>query len=69
MARSSTARMLDVKKGATVHQWMHLFEWIWVGATLLAWIAVIAILGYAAVVVAWREPDRAPSRHRRHKSA
>ncbi len=38
-----------------MHQWLRLTEWAPLSAALLGWIAVIAALGYAAAVVAWRD--------------
>jgi hypothetical protein len=39
-----------------VHQWMSLFDWTWIGVVTIAWIALIAVIGYAAALVAWRAP-------------
>ena len=63
------ARMLLVKKGGNVHQWMRLFDWTWIGAMMIAWILLIAVVGYAAVFVASRQSARHPVRHGRPKSA
>lgn len=63
------ARMLLVKEGGNVHQWMRLFDWTWIGAMMIVWILLIAVIGYAAVFVASRQSARHPVRHGRPKSA
>lgn len=45
--------------------WMHFVDWLWMGATMIVWLFLIAALGYAAVLASWREADR----RRRLKSA
>jgi hypothetical protein len=52
-----------------VHQWMRLFDWTWIGAMMIVWILLIAVIGYAAVFVASRQSARHPVRHGRPKSA
>ena len=43
--------------------WMHFVDWMWMSAMMIVWLLLIAVIGYAAVLVAWRhEPARA---HRR----
>jgi cytochrome c oxidase assembly factor CtaG len=51
-----------------VHQWMDFFDWMWVGAMMIVWILVIAAIGYAAVLVAWRRTNR-PSPWQRTRRA
>ena len=46
--------MLRTKKEAAVHHWMSLFNLLWMGAALLFWAVLIALVGYAAVLVAWQ---------------
>ena len=60
------ARMLLVRKGGNVHQWMRLFDWTWIGAMMIVWILLIAVIGYAAALAAWQgnEPH---AHHRRPK--
>lgn len=45
--------------------WMHFVDWMWMGAMMVVWLFLIAVVGYAAVLVSWRQMDR----HRRPKSA
>ena len=52
-----------------MHQWMRLFDWTWIGAMMIVWILLIAVIGYAAVFVASRQSARHPVRHGRAKSA
>ena len=41
-----------------MHHWMSLIDWAWMSAVLLLWVVLIAIVGYAAVLVAWRTSAR-----------
>ncbi len=43
--------------------WMHYVNWGWMGAWMVVWLLVIAPVGYAAVLLAWRRSDR-PGSHR-----
>jgi len=61
--------LLFERKEAAVHHWMNGFDWTWVGALMIAWILLIALIGYAAALVAWRHSDDAHTQHRRPKSA
>ena len=45
--------------------WMHFVDWMWMGAMMIAWLFLIAVIGYAAVLVAWRHANR----HGRPKGA
>jgi hypothetical protein len=49
------AHMLRRRKEAAVHHWMGLIDWASMGAAMLLWIVLIAVVGYAAVLVAWRK--------------
>ena len=35
--------------------WMHFADWIWMSAIAIFWILLIAAIGYAAVLVSWRQ--------------
>ena len=52
-----------------MHHWMNGFDWTWVGALMIAWILLIALIGYAAALVAWRHSDDAHTQHHPPKSA
>jgi hypothetical protein len=56
MQRAGAVRMLWTKKGGTVQEWMSIFDWTSMGMAALAWIALIAFIGYTACLVAWRTP-------------
>jgi hypothetical protein len=45
---------------------MRFVDWTWVGAMMIVWLFLIAVVGYAAVLASWRQTDH---RHRRPKSA
>ena len=38
-----------------MHHWIGLIDWASMGAAMLLWIVLIAVVGYAAVLVAWRK--------------
>jgi hypothetical protein len=50
-------------------QWLEHLNWTWMGVMMVVWILLIAVIGYAAVLAAWRNPGDAPDRHKRPKSA
>jgi len=50
-----------------VHHWLENLDWMWMGAMMIVWILLIAVVGYAAVLVAWRQTSDA--RHKHPKSA
>ena len=52
-----------------MHQWMDSFDWMWMSAMMIVWILLIAVIGYAAVLVAWRQGNDPRAHHRRPKSA
>jgi hypothetical protein len=52
-----------------VPNWMHFVDWVWMSAMMTFWIVLIAVIGYAAVLVAWRHDDRLENGDRRPKSA
>jgi hypothetical protein len=37
-----------------VHHWMSSFDWAPIGAAMLLWVVLIALVGYAAALAAWR---------------
>ena len=37
-----------------MHHWMSLIDWAPIGAALLLWAVLIAVVGYAAAFAAWR---------------
>jgi len=39
-----------------VHNWMSMLSFASIGVTLVLWIVLVALVGYAAVVTAWRSP-------------
>jgi hypothetical protein len=45
-----------------VHHWLNTLDWMWMGAMMIVWILLIAVVGYAAVLVAWRGSEP----HARH---
>ena len=54
--------MLEEKKEAAMPHWMHFVDWIWMSAIVIFWILLIALIGYAAVLVSWRHTN-SPGRH------
>jgi len=50
--------MLLVKKEAAVPYWMHFVDWMWMTAMMIVWLVLIAVVGYAAVLSAWRYTER-----------
>ena len=68
MPPRAAARMLLVKKGGSSAPLDAFVDWIWMSAMMIVWILLIAVIGYAAVLVAWRQTD-SPGRHGRPKSA
>jgi hypothetical protein len=52
-----------------IHPGIDYVDWILLGMTMFVLISVIAMVGYAAVVEALRQPRRRPSLHRRPKHA
>jgi len=48
-----------------VPHWMHFVDWMWMSAMMIVWLFLIAVVGYAAVLVASRQTNR----HRPPKSA
>ena len=38
--------------------WMHYVDWVSVAAMMILWLVLIAVIGYAAAFLAWRERDR-----------
>jgi hypothetical protein len=40
-----------------MHQWMNSFDWTWMGLMMMVWILLIAIVGYAAGLAAWRHSN------------
>ena len=52
-----------------MHQWLQNLDWMWMGAMMIVWILLIAVVGYAAVLAAWRQTGDAPARYKRPKSA
>lgn len=49
--------------------WMHFVNWIWMSAMMIVWLLLIAVVGYAAVLVAWRHADRLENGTGRPKNA
>jgi hypothetical protein len=45
---------LWAKKGGTVQNWMSFVDWTRMAVAMVAWIALIACVGYAAVLAARR---------------
>lgn len=41
--------------------WMHFVDWVWMSTMMVFWLLLIAVIGYAAVLVT--------NRHERPKSA
>jgi hypothetical protein len=37
-----------------VHHWMSLVDWASISAAMLLWVVLIALVGYAAALAAWR---------------
>ena len=52
-----------------MHPGIDYVDWILVGMTMFVLISVIAIVGYAAVLAALRQPRHKPSLHRRPRHA
>jgi hypothetical protein len=52
-----------------MHPGIDYVDWILLGMTMLVLIWIIAMVGYAAVVAALRQPRHKPSLHRRPKHA
>ena len=50
------------EKEVAVHHWLNTLDWMWMGAMMIVWILLIAVVGYAAVLVAWRGSEP----HARH---
>lgn len=48
--------------------WMHFVDWISMSAMAIVWLAFIAVIGYAAVLVSWRHTNSS-GRHERPNSA
>jgi hypothetical protein len=46
-----------------VHQWLDTLNWMWMSAMMIVWILLIAVVGYAAALAAWRGSEP-PARHR-----
>jgi hypothetical protein len=44
---------------------MHFVDWLWMGAMMIVWLFLIAVAGFAAVLVS----SRATNGHRRPKRA
>ena len=63
MLPTAPDRNLLVKKGGTVHDWLNYADWMWMGAIMLVWILLIAVIGYLAVLATLRQTDRPPARH------
>ena len=38
--------------------WMHYVDWVSMAAMMILWLVLIAVIGYAAAFLAWRERDR-----------
>ena len=38
-----------------MHQWLDNMDWMWMSAVMIVWILLIAVVGYAAVLAAWRQ--------------
>jgi hypothetical protein len=47
-----------------VPDWMHFVDWMWMGVMMIVWLFLIAAIGYAAVLLAWRQMNsqRPPKR-------
>jgi hypothetical protein len=71
MPAGATRRKLSVKKGGTMrmHPGIDFVDWLLLGMTLLALLWVLALVGYAAIAAALREPRHRPHWHRRPKHA
>jgi hypothetical protein len=54
MLFGSAAHMLRRRKEAAVHHWMSMFDWASMSAEMLLWVVLIALVGYAAALAAWR---------------
>jgi hypothetical protein len=54
MPFGSAAHMLRRRKEAAVHDWMSLVDWASISAAMLLWVVLIALVGYAAALAAWR---------------
>jgi pilus assembly protein TadC len=54
MLFGSATRMLRRRKEAAVHHWMSSFDWASIGAAMLLWAVLIALVGYAAALAASR---------------
>jgi hypothetical protein len=54
MLFGSAAHMLRRRKEAAVHHWMSMFDWASMSAAMFLWVVLIALVGYAAALAAWR---------------
>jgi hypothetical protein len=54
MLFGSATHMLRRRKEATVHHWMSSIDWASMSAAMLLWVVLIALVGYAAGLAAWR---------------
>ena len=36
--------------------WMHFVDWVWMSTMMVFWLLLIAVIGYAAVLVVRNEP-------------
>ncbi len=52
-----------------MHQWLDNMNWMWMSAVMIVWILLIAVVGYAAVLAAWRQGNEPRAHHRRPKRA
>jgi len=50
--------MIQMKKGGTVQNWMSFMNSTSLTVAAVAWIALIAAVGYAAALAAWHGPRR-----------
>ena len=39
-----------------MQNWLSTLNFDWIGVTLVVWIVLIALVGYAAALSAWRSP-------------
>ena len=51
-----------------MHQWLDNMSWMWMSVVMIAWILLIAVVGYAAALAAW-QGNKPRAHHRRPKRA
>jgi hypothetical protein len=59
MPARHVGRMLHAKeRRPQMPTWMHFVDWGSMTAMMILWLALTAVIGYAAALLAWRERDR-----------